>query len=279
MKSWQQAALTIAFLFALGCVAGWFLELLYRRYISKNNPERKWINPGFLTGPYLPLYGFALVTAFGLSYIPVLAVNRIGELTVGKTVLIIVSIGLVMTFIEYIAGLIFIRRMKIKLWDYSKEWGNIQGIICPRFTLYWTIMAAGYYIFVQPRIVRIVGWYYNNIAFTFVVGFFFGIFVVDFCYSMNIGHSVRRFATEYGIIVKYEELKAYIDRSKEELQDRARFTLSFASSKPLREHLVGYASAIKSVPGSIKAVPGNIKATAAATVEKIRDRMDDDDDE
>ena len=275
MKNWQQVALTIAFLFALGCVAGWFLELLYRRYISKNNPERKWINPGFLTGPYLPLYGFALVTAFGLSYIPVLAVKRIGELTVTKTVLIIISIGLVMTFIEYIAGLIFIKRMKIKLWDYSKEWGNIQGIICPKFTMYWTVMAAGYYIFVQPQIVRVVGWYYNNIAFTFVVGFFFGIFVVDFCYSMDVGHSVRRFAEENGIVVKYEELKLAIDRSKQELSDRARFTLSFKSSRPLSEHLRNYADSLKSVPGTIKAVPGAIKSVPGVVADKIRDKLDD----
>ncbi|MGN0035225.1 MAG: hypothetical protein ACI364_05820 [Coriobacteriales bacterium] len=34
------------------------MELFFRRFISSNNPQRKWINPGFLAGPYLPLYGF-----------------------------------------------------------------------------------------------------------------------------------------------------------------------------------------------------------------------------
>ena len=29
-------------------VAGWVLELFFRRFISGNNPERKWINPGFM---------------------------------------------------------------------------------------------------------------------------------------------------------------------------------------------------------------------------------------
>lgn len=274
MKSWEQVALTMAFLFFMGCFAGWFIELFYRRFFSKNNPERKWINPGFLTGPYVPLYGCGLVVVFGMAYIPVIAVNRIGEVTWSKFVLIVIAMGLAMTFVEYIAGVIFIRRMKIKLWDYSKEWGNIKGIICPKFTVYWTIMSGLYYIYVQPKVVRMVSWYYDNIAFTFIIGMFFGIFIIDVCYSLRIGNAVRKFAEENEIVVKYEELKASIDRSKEELQDRARFTLAFVSSIPLREHLTNYANAIKSVPDNIKAVPENIRDRAVATVEKIRDKID-----
>ena len=63
--------LVLTFLFFVGSVAGWVLELFYRRFFSRNNPERKWINPGFLTGPYLPLYGFSLVILFSLSHINV----------------------------------------------------------------------------------------------------------------------------------------------------------------------------------------------------------------
>ena len=52
--------LVLAFLFFIGSVAGWVMELFFRRFISDANPERKWINPGFCTGPYLPLYGSGL---------------------------------------------------------------------------------------------------------------------------------------------------------------------------------------------------------------------------
>lgn len=51
--------LKLAFLFFVGSTFGWTLELFYRRYASKA-VEKKWINPGFCTGPYLPLYGFGL---------------------------------------------------------------------------------------------------------------------------------------------------------------------------------------------------------------------------
>ena len=41
--------LTLTFLFAVGALCGWVIELFFRRLNSK-----KWINPGFLHGPYLP---------------------------------------------------------------------------------------------------------------------------------------------------------------------------------------------------------------------------------
>ena len=67
--------LTIAFLFFIGSMAGWVIEVVFRRFFSSANPERKWINPGFLSGPYLPLYGFSLCVLFLLSlleqYIPI----------------------------------------------------------------------------------------------------------------------------------------------------------------------------------------------------------------
>ena len=47
----------LAFLFMFGSVAGWVLELFFRRIFSM----KKWINPGFLNGPYLPMYGFGTV--------------------------------------------------------------------------------------------------------------------------------------------------------------------------------------------------------------------------
>ena len=56
--------LTLSFLFFMGSIAGWVLELFFRRFFSSANPERKWINPGFCTGPYVPLYGLGLCAMY-----------------------------------------------------------------------------------------------------------------------------------------------------------------------------------------------------------------------
>ena len=45
------------------------------------------------------------------------------------------------TGVEYIFGIIFNRDFHI--WDYRNQWGNIQGMICPLFTLLWGLISAG----------------------------------------------------------------------------------------------------------------------------------------
>lgn len=63
-----QVFLIVLYLFFFGGVGGWVLELLFRRFFSGANPERKWLNPGFLFGPCLPLYGFGVYSFGTRSY-------------------------------------------------------------------------------------------------------------------------------------------------------------------------------------------------------------------
>ena len=237
--------LTISFLFFVGSMMGWVLELFFRRFFSSNNPEHKWINPGFLTGPYLPLYGFGLIALFLMSLLPYAEFSSLSDLTWVKTLLCILSMGVMMTLIEYIAGWIFVYKMHVKLWDYSNRKGNIKGIICPLFSLIWTILGALYYFFIQPHILVMVFWYFNNIAFSFVVGMFFGIFIVDLCYSIHIVNIVRKFAAENEIVVRYEELKSSIQSAAKEAREKAHFILAFRSETPLLTHLEAYSDKLR----------------------------------
>lgn len=201
--------LTLTFLFAVGALCGWVIELFFRRLNSK-----KWINPGFLHGPYLPLYGFGLVFLFLIARIPFDEISPVWL----RYVTTLVVICAVMTLIEYLAGLIFIKGMGIKLWDYSGRPGNIQGIICPLFSLIWTIIGGGYVFFLDPLITRMVGWFTNNIYYSFFVGIFFGLFFWDLASTLKLSAKIRKFARENRIAVRYEELKltikSYLDTEK-----------------------------------------------------------------
>lgn len=55
--------LMLAFLFCIGSVLGWGLEVIFRRFFSAHH----WVNPGFLVGPYLPLYGSSLCVLYLLA--------------------------------------------------------------------------------------------------------------------------------------------------------------------------------------------------------------------
>ena len=52
--------LVLTFLFFAGSILGWAIEVFWRKFFSKNNPEHRWINPGFLHGTYLPLFDLLL---------------------------------------------------------------------------------------------------------------------------------------------------------------------------------------------------------------------------
>ena len=56
-----------------------------------------------------------------------------------------------MTAIEYIAGIIALKGFHVVLWDYSNEWGNIQGIICPKFSLFWGLLGVAYYYLEEQK--------------------------------------------------------------------------------------------------------------------------------
>ncbi len=229
--------LIITFLFMVGSMTGWVLELFFRRFISTKNPSRKWINPGFLVGPCIPLYGFGLIGLFVMSLFPYVGQKRFGQITPGGLVMAILAMGVMMTLIEYIAGLIFIRHMKIKLWDYSNEKFNIQGIICLKFSVIWTVLAAVYYFFIQQYVLLMVEWFADNIAFTFVVGMFYGILIVDLCYSFNLVGKIRRFAVKNDIVVKYEALKEEIRLDTDRIRKKGRFLLAFNAEGLLSEKM------------------------------------------
>ena len=145
------------------------------------------------------------------------------------------------TAIEYIAGIIFIKGMGRKLWDYSDRWGNIDGLICPLYTIFWGILGAGYYFFVNPYVLDILEWLEDNLAFSFFVGLFFGIIIIDTVYSTQLVVKIRKFAREKELIVKYEEFKASI--LEQAIKKKEKYSFIFAVTnnvKSIEEHLNEY---------------------------------------
>ena len=74
---------------------------------------------------------------------------------------------------------------------------------------------------------------------------FFGIFIVDLCYSIHIVNIVRKFAAENEIVVRYEELKASIQSAAKEAREKAHFILAFRSETPLLTHLEAYSDKLR----------------------------------
>ena len=174
----------ISTLFVIGSLIGWIIELFFRRFVS----QKKWMNPGFLTGPYLPIYGFGVLVLYAVSNIPLGITNQIADIIVR-----ILIIGVGMTVVAFIAGLIFIKGLKVKLWDYSKRKGNIMGIICPSFSLIWLVVGSLYYFLLNPFLVEGISWISENLIYTYFVGMVMGAMAVDFTYSIHLATKLKEY--------------------------------------------------------------------------------------
>ena len=223
--------LILTFLFAVGSMTGWGIEVIYRRFVS----QKHWVNPGFLTGPCLPLYGESLCILYLLStleeHIP------IDELWLRKLVLFLIM-AVAITALEFVVGMVMLSTTHVRLWDYSECWGNIKGVICPLYSFFCMILSALYYFFVNPHILDALAWLSNNLAFSFGIGFFYGIFVIDFAYSANIISKINSYAQEKDITVRLEELREQINYSLE--KHKPRFILSLKTERSYKEVLEEY---------------------------------------
>lgn len=226
----MQYFLYFIFIFFIGSTFGYVLELFFRRIVGG-----KWVNPGFLSGPYLPIYGFGLCI-LTIIYLVFYKLNV-------HFIFIILLMGISMTFIELIGGLCFLKTGGVKLWDYSDMKGNYKGIICPLFSLIWTFLAAVYYFFIGNKILKAMGWFSNNLSFSFILGIFFGVIIIDFIYSTNALIKIRKFSKKYHFIIKYEEFKKHIKEIQGKRKKKSSFLFPYKQGENLNFYLDLYKKA------------------------------------
>ena len=158
--------LAFCFLFFIGSLVGWVLELLYAKLTMK-----KIINPGFFVGPWVPIYGFGLCLLTLIYYL----FNKYNL----PAYLSIITMTISMVLIELIGGLMFINTPK-KLWDYSNEWGNYKGVICPLYSLIWALVSVLYYFLLGDKILKIINYitiHNNPLIYILLLCFYIMIFV------------------------------------------------------------------------------------------------------
>lgn len=219
------------FLFAIGSLFGWCLEVLFRKRFSATNPEHKWINPGFCAGPYLPLYGIGVCVLYLLSSV------RFALPTFWNNVLIVLLIAVCMTAIEYAVGFLCLKFYKVRLWNYSNLPGNIQGIVCPLFSFFWALLGAVYFFLLHPFAVDFVAWFTSHAFLLFFLGLFYGVFLIDLGHSLQIIHRLKQLAVKNQVVLRYEKIKVNIKNYYQRIKKKYNFFRPFRSDLSLSEHL------------------------------------------
>jgi uncharacterized membrane protein len=181
-------------LFAVYCFMGWVLEVLYR-----SATQRKFVNAGFLFGPFIPIYGLG-------AFLTIVMQSVFQD---SPAVLRFVIFGLAITGLEYAVGFLSEKIFKLKLWDYSEYRWNLHGRICLHFSLFWMFLVSLFIVFVHPEIFKRVMLLQENVV-KFTAIAFMVYFWIDYTFSVM---SLAAFRRAVGYL--YEE---YFNLSNAEIE-------------------------------------------------------------
>ncbi len=155
-------------LFAIYSFMGWIIEAIYRSITQK-----KFVNAGFLYGPFIPLYGI------GAAFIIILQ----NIFHTWHTVPRFLIFGLALTVLEYAVGFLYEKIFKMTLWDYSENKLNLNGRVCLQFSIFWTALALIFATLIHPvalsAIIALDAVYIKIAAVTFVI-----YCLTDFAFSV-----------------------------------------------------------------------------------------------
>ena len=204
-------------LFILYSNIGWLIEVVKTKF-----DDKKWINRGFLIGPYCPVYGSSsLIMAVYLS-------RYKNDIT---TVFILAFF--ICSVIEYLTSYVMEKLFNTRWWDYSDEKFNIEGRICLKNCFYFGILGVLMVYIVNPLFVRIL----NNINYgnLRIIGFIaFSYFIFDCILSLWLISKVkenydidRKDMTE----VLSKKRETILKREKRKLQRR--IIKAFPNLKPI----------------------------------------------
>lgn len=121
---------------------GWVYESTYTSIRKK-----RWINRGFMHGPFLTIYGMGGIICVRSS--------MLAEGDPLKTFIYAISICTVM---ELSTGMLMEKLFKVRYWDYTKRPLNIKGYVCPSVSLFWGICALFINEYIQVHIANAVSY-------------------------------------------------------------------------------------------------------------------------
>ena len=125
-------------LFLFYSVIGWSMEVVVSLFC-----RHKFINRGFLIGPYCPIYGVGglLITIFLSGY---------------KDDIIVFTVMTLITFtlLEYLTGYFMEKIFHARWWDYSDKKFNLNGRVCVDTMIPFALLGIAVVYIINPIVMR-----------------------------------------------------------------------------------------------------------------------------
>lgn len=186
----------IFILFIFYSMIGWIIEVLDQFYRKK-----RFINRGFLLGPYCPVHGIG-------ALLMVLLLSGITD----SYIILFFSASLICTILEYITSFLLEKIFKARWWDYSCYKFNLNGRVCLQNSIFFGIAGVFIVKIANPFVVKFI---IQNVPDLNVICLVLGIiFTLDLFISFNV-------------IVKFKNITNILTKdSTEEISNRVKKTLA-----------------------------------------------------
>lgn len=198
------------FFFYFYCFGGWCFE---SAFVSLRT--RKWVNRGFMRGPFLPLYGSGATMMLVVS------------MPFQDNVWLTYIAGVIgATALEYVTGVVMEALFKVRYWDYTDRFLNFQGRICLRSSLAWGFLTILMTRVIHKPVEQLVfsmperGLYYVTVLLTIYI-------VADFTLSFKAALDLR------DIMVRIMRVREEMER----MQKRLDVLIAFSNDEKEQKRL------------------------------------------
>mgnify|MGYP001151548927 CR=1 FL=1 len=161
-------------LFIVYSLIGWLVEV-----IGILIQEKRFVNRGFLIGPYCPIYGVGGITI-------ILLLNKYMD---DPIILFIMAI-VICSLLEYFTSYIMEKLFKTRWWDYSNFKFNINGRICLETMWAFGALACFVIYVINPPLISFLK-SLPDIAFNIVTYLIMVLFLMDNIISFKVISNVK----------------------------------------------------------------------------------------
>ena len=128
------------FIFFVNAFLGWCTEVSYAALVTG-----RFVNRGFLNGPWCPVYGFGVVIV--LAFLEPLKSNLL---------LLFLSSVVLTSALEWATGFVLEKIFHQRWWDYSDQPFNLNGYICLRFSIAWGLACLFVVKLLHPSVLLVI---------------------------------------------------------------------------------------------------------------------------
>ncbi|NBH26472.1 hypothetical protein D3Z60_11765 [Lachnospiraceae bacterium] len=245
----QYTVIQWLFFFYFYCFFGWIFE---STYVSAKS--RKFVNRGFMRGPFLPIYGSGAIMMLVVS------------MPFQDNILLTYIAGCIgATALELATGVIMEALFKVRYWDYSSQKFNYKGHICLSSTIAWgflTILMTGFLHRGVEKVILAIP-YMAVTVITMVVTVYI---IIDFTLSFKAAMDLR------DILIGLEKAKEEMERIQKRL-DVIIAVVNDERETYRQERNMRIDELMENIEGTFSSLKERIKVSPSDFMEEVREEI------